>query len=388
MRFNLIPVALIAMGLAVGCGGGGSSNPPTPIGTLTLQLGSDSIPGYAQTWVSIEKVEGSFDGSSWISLGSVQKSVDLMALQNGHATVILPATKVMAGTYAQFRLTWATKNYAPLAAGMPPVPAAYGIPNGAPGVNLTMPASMTTVVKGSVPVAANGSTVAQLMFSGQQAVQTRPGLTSIYTFQATGTAYDVSTSAKITGHLGDGTTNLNGAEVFAETVDGLDVATVQRRAVTDNLGNYTLEGLPAGTGTTYYVVSQPVSASAAYDAKAQKVITATPASYSADFTFSSPAVPGALTLTITVPSAANQVTWGELRRTLTTAPAESHNLIVQSQPAASATSQDQVYFTLLTPNSYGVTAQRSTDGGAPVMKVGSTLAVTSNSITPATLSYP
>lgn len=382
MRFNLIPIALLALGWTLGCGGGGSSTPPTPTGTLSLQLGSDNIPGYAQAWVSLEKVEGSFDGSSWIALGTVQKSYDLMALQNGHSAIILPATKVMAGTYAQFRLTWATKNYASPTS----LPAYVWAVNAATGQPLSMPTTMTTVVKGQVAVPANGTTAAQLMLSGQQAVQTRPG--TIYTFQATGSAYDLSTTAKITGHLVDGTTPLTNVEVLAETVDGLDVATIQRRALTDATGSFTLEALPSGTGTTYYVVAQPVSSSAAYDAKAQKVITATPATYPANFTFSGPAVPGALTLTITIPSAANQVTWGELRKTLSTAPAESHNLIVQSQPAATSLVQDQVYFTLLSPNSYGVTAQRSTDGGAPVMKVGATLAVTSNTITPANITYP
>ena len=59
-----------------------------------------------------------------------------------------------------------------------------------------------------------------------------------------------------------------------------------------------------------------------------------------------------------------------------------------SRKAATGISQDQVYFTSLSPNSYGVTAQRSTAGADPIMKVGSTLAVTSNTITPATITYP
>lgn len=381
MRFNLVPLALLAMGLTFGCGGGGSSNPPAPTGTLTLQLGSDSIPGYAQAWVSVEKIEGSLNGSSWVSLGTVQKSFDLMALQNGHGAIILPATRVLAGTYTQFRITWDNQNHN--SGGRQP--AYLVLPNGTE-LFMTMPTTKTTVVKGQVAVPANGTTTAQLMLSAQQAVQTRPG--PIYTFQATGGAYDLAATAKITGHLVDGATPLANVEVLAETVDGLDVATIQRRATTDATGSFTLEALSSGTGTTYYVVAQPLSTSAAYDAKAQKVITATPATYPANFSFSGPAVPGALTLTITVPSAANQATWGELRKTLVITPSEGHNLIVQSQPVATSLVQDQVYFTLLSPNSYGVTAQRSTDGGAPVMKVGSTLAVTSNTITPANITYP
>jgi hypothetical protein len=383
MRIRLISVSLLCLGWMLACGGGGgTSHSAPPTGSLTLRFGSDSIPGYGQVWVSVEKVEGSFDGNTWTTLGNVKSSYDLMTLQNGHSVVILPATAVTPGTYAKFRLTWASVNYQ--SAGHQP---AYLVLPNTTELLMNMPTTKTTVVKGSVAVAANGSTVAQLMLSGQQAVQTRPG--TVYTFQATGTAYDVTTSAKITGHLGDGTTDLNNVEVFAETVDGLDLATVQRRALTDSLGDYTLEGLPAGAGVTYYVVAQPASASAAYDAKGQKVITATPVSYPADFAFSGPKVPGALTLTVTPGSTATQVTWGELRQTLITATAESHNLIVQSQPAATSIGQDQVYFTSLSPNSYGVTSQRTTNGGAPVMKVSaSSPTVSSNTNIPANLSYP
>jgi len=388
MRLLFIPTALLLLGGFLACGGGGGSTPTPPpaSGTLTLRLGSDSLPGYSQVWVSVEKVEGSRDGSSWALLSTVKQSFDLMALQNGRSEVILPATTVAPGTFTQFRLTWAAVNYQ--SAGRQP---AYLVLGNGTELLLAMPATKTTLVKGPVTVVANGTTTAQLMLSGQQAVQTRPGPT--YTFQATGIACDLAASAKITGRLLD-TTNpalpqpLGNAEVLVETVDGLDVASIQRRAVTDASGNYVLEGLPAGAGLTTFVVAQPVSISATYGAKALKVLTPNPTTYPADFSFSGPRAPGALTVTVTPASSAAQTTWAELRQTLATGASESHNLVVQSQPAASSLAQDQIYFTSLYPTSYGVTVQRSTDGAAPVRKVGGTYTVDTSSSIQAFVSYP
>ena len=381
MRVCLISAALICVGLTVACGGGGSSRSATPTGNLSLRFGSDSLPGYSQAVVSLEKVEASTDGATWTFLGNVKATYDLMALQNGHSAVILPATMVSAATYSQLRITWATVNYQS-AINQP----AYAVPNGGSGgVLLSMP--VTTVVSGPITVAANSTTSAQIMLSGQQALQVRPG--PVYAFQPTGGAFDLATSVKITGHLGDGSTPLNGVEVLAQTVDGLDVATLQRRAITDASGNYVLEGLPAGTGVTYYVAAQPTNGALAYAAKASNpVAVSTATTYTADLAFSGPQAVGALTLTITPPSSATQGTWGELRQTLATGTTGSHHLIVSSQPAATSLVQDQVYFLGLPPGSFGVTSQRSSAGGVPVMKVGSTLSVASGSNVPATLSYP
>lgn len=383
LRPLFAPLVLLAATLACGGGGGDIRWGGAPSGTLTVRLGSDSFPGYDQAVVSVEKLEGTLDGTNWTVLGTVQASCDLLQLQNGNSTVILPATSVPAGTYSRFRITWATKNYA-----NPINLAAYVLPSGAStGQPLTMPA--TTVVTGSVTVPAGGSTTAQIMLSGQQAVQARAGA-SPYTFQATGQAFDTAQVASITGKLVDGTTPLAGVEVYAETVDGTGLATIQRRAFSDLSGNYSLEGLPTGSGTAYYVVAQPASTTSAYGAVASApVIAATPATaYSANLAFSGPTAPGALTLTVTPASTATQGTWGELRQTLITGSVGFQTLIVRSQTASTGLSQDQVYFTGLAPLTYGVAAQRSTAGAAPVMvKDATNRAVSAGATTTTTLSY-
>jgi hypothetical protein len=211
-RFQFL-ASLFLLGIALACGGGSSSSPATPSGTLTLRLGADSFPGYAQVIVSLEKVEALSAGNVWIPLGDVHQTFDLLALQNGQSRVILPAKQMDLGTFSQFRLTWATINYNDGGS----LPALVQITDITTRHPLVMPA--TTLVNGPITVANATDTVAQVMFSGQQAVQQRSG-TLPFSFQATGQAYDLATSAHITGHLADGVTSLGGVEVYAETVDG------------------------------------------------------------------------------------------------------------------------------------------------------------------------
>jgi hypothetical protein len=385
MRRYLFLAALLLLTLTTACGGGGGSSPSSPTGTLTLRLGTDSFPGYQQVVVSVEKVEASPDGSNWIPLGDVKATFDLMALQNGHSAIILPTKRMNTGSFLKFRLTWATVNYQPPVIGQPPAPSAYVIPTGGSGLILAMPA--TTIISGLVSVSTNMDTVAQIMFSGQQAVQQRAGITP-FQFQATGQAYDLAATAKITGHLSVGSSALPGVEVFAETVDGLGTATLRRRAFSDASGNYTLEALP--TGNLYIVAAQPVSLTTTYAAAAAAPVDATtPATSSRDLTFSSPLPPGSLTLNINPPSGSTEGTWGELRQSLLTGSAGSATLIVRSETATTGAVQDQVSFLGLTPGIYGVTAQRSAAGATPVMKVSTSgTLVTSGGIATATLSYP
>jgi hypothetical protein len=379
MHVRPILAALVSLGLTLACGGGASSrSTPAPAGNLAIRLGSDSFPGYTQAVVSLEKVEATSDGANWVLLGNVKTTVDLMALQNGHSAVILPATSVRAATYTQFRLTWATVNYQS-AINQP----AYVVPGGGVGQLLAMPT--TTVVQGPVSVQAGGNVTAQIMFSGQQAVQSRA--TGTYTFQSTGRVFDLAASATLAGHAADGATPLAGVEVFAETVDGTGLATVQRRAFTDGSGNFTLEGLP--TGVLYFVAAQPAGASSSYAAVASTPVDATAATtYTANLAFSTPQTPGSLTLTITPASTSTQGTWGELRQALPTGTVGSQILIVRSQTVATGLTQDQAGFLGLAPGIYGVTTQRSTSGGTPVAGAGTQVQVSAGGTATATVAYP
>jgi hypothetical protein len=378
MRVCPALAAFLCVGLMLACGGGGgSSRPPAPTGNLTIRFGSDSFPGYSQAVVSLEKVEATADGTNWSPLGNIKATVDLLALQNGHSTVVLPAIPVTSTTYTQFRITWATVNYAS-AINQP----AYVVPNGGAGQVLSMPA--TTVVNGPVTVPANGNVTAQIMLVGQQLVQSRPSGT--YSFQAVGRASDLAASASIAGHVADGTTPLTGIEVLAETVDGTGLATIQRRAFTDASGSYVLDGLPLGS--LYFVVAQPVLSNSSYAAVAATPVNATTATtYPTNLTFSTPQAPGSLTLTISPASLSTQGTWGELRQNLLTGNAGSMTLIVRSQTMDTGLTE-KTSFLGLAPGFYGVTAQRSTSGATPVMKTGIQVLVSAGGIAQTALSFP
>jgi hypothetical protein len=239
-----------------------------------------------------------------------------------------------------------------------------------------------------VKVTSAGTTVL-LMLSGQQAVQSRPSGLYLYSFQATGTAYDQAATARLTGHLADSTstTALTGVEVYAETVDIHGVATIQRRAFTDTSGKYVMEGLP--TGGQYYVVAQPGYTNSSYQAVASAAVSVAAATTStADLAYSIPQSPASfLHLIVTPPSTLTQCTWGELRQPLPTGGVGSKSLIVRSQTLDAAQSQDDTYIYGLFPGTYDVAAQRSTAGATPV-KVASTVTVSSGSYSTATLIYP
>ena len=379
MRFTLALGCTVCLNLLLACGG--SNSHPTP-GTLTLRLGSDSIPGYTQAVVSVQRVDASGDGGTWVGLGTVSGTFDLMALQNGHTVALLPGVSVDSGTYRYFRITWDTANH------LNPINLpAYAVDTQNLSHPLAMPAAMTTVVTGNVAVPPNGSATAQIMVSGTQAIQIRPVAgVATHVFQAVGQAFDPGVCARITGSLSPG---LSGVEVYAETVDGTGLATIQRRALTDSSGSFALEALP--TESLYYVVGQPAGTTSAYAAAASAGIDCAlalpygPVSLS----YSTAQAPGALNLAVTPPSAAADATWGELRQSLSTGGSGSQTLIVRSQTVATSATQDLAGFAGLAPGNYGYTAQRSRAGAPAVMKIGaSQVAVPAGAPGTVSLTYP
>jgi len=382
-----VTVLSTVLATLLGCGGGGGSQ-PVPTGTLTVRFGSDSFPGFQQVVLSMAKLEASTDGSHWTTLttspttsnpdGAVQATVDLMAIQGG-ASQVLTTSTLGAGTYEQFRVTWGRVNYA--SAIQQP---AYVVPTGGYGQLLSVPA--TTTFLGTVTVASGGNATVQLMVNGNQAVLTTPVYP--YIFNATGTASDLGASGFITGKLTGWTTAMQGTEVYAETVTGVGLASIQRRALVGPQGTFTLEGLPMGN--SYFVVTQPTAGTTACPAVAMGPVTAAQVMAQAMVPLVvGTAVPaGTVELAITPPSSSSQGTWGELRQGVATGAGGTQNLIVRSQTATTVATQDQVLFQGVTPGFYGLTAQRSTSGGAPNINVGTTSTLTAGANPPVALTYP
>jgi hypothetical protein len=391
MRLSLIAACLGTLGLTVACGGGGGSTaavaPPT--GTLTLRLGSDSFQGFQHAIVSIQSVDYSLDGgNSWTTMGAVQQTLDLVGasafadsgattpmakgLQGGNNIALFSAFTIKPGTTLTFRINWATTNFS----NSTRLPAFV---ENLAGQDTLLATPASTLVAGTVSVAA-GANVAEIMLNGEQAIQYHG---SYFAFQGTAQAMNLANSATITGTLTAGGNPIAGAEVFAETVDSQDNASIQRRAFTDASGNYVLDVLPIGG--TDYVVSQPTANSISYAAVASASL-ALPAAQTypgINLAFTSQPGAGIVNLSLT-PASLNPVsiasvntatiysvatpfdgTWGELRQTLATGPTFNY-LIVRSQTVATG-SQDTVSFTgvAATAQPYGITAERSLAGALP-----------------------
>lgn len=375
----MVPAVLVVCSLGCTSSSDGGSNPSNS-GSLVVQFGSDSFPGYSSVVVGIEKLEISTDGSAWTSLGNVQKTVDLMSLQNGNPATLLNGISLPVNTYRYFRITWATTNYQ--SAIQQP---AYVVPISAAGAVLTMP--KTTVLQGNLGVTSQGASIATLMLDGTQAVQLKNNVsaTQPYFFQPTGGFVDRTQSAKVTGKVTGSGTPLKGVEVYAETINGHGDASICRRAFTDASGNYVLDALP--TGVSVYFVAQAAGTSSSYPAIGNVATLSASGSYQVDLSSASNLAPGNINLFITPASTADQGTWGELRTSVNLGTTTAY-LIVRSQTVASSVSQDQVLFAGVAPGSYSYTAQRSTSGAAPVMKVSSAeVSVSSGATQPVYLSY-
>jgi len=336
------------------CGGGGSGV-STAHGTLTLKLGSDSLPNFTNAALSLEKVEIKKGTAEWQAFATVQATYDLLALQNGNGAALATAVQMETGTYTAFRLTWATTNYGDKAS----VPAFVTPAPGTARWPLTMP--ITTTVTGSILVEKDALTTAEIMLNGSQlahdyyASSDKPA----YTFQATASLLDLAACARISGLA------LPGAEVYAETLDGNLVATIQRRALADASGAFVLDALPIGSNVIYYLAAQ----SSGYAAVSTDPVTATLAEdYPATLAFGAIQTPGSLSVALTPASSSTQGTWVELRQNLQTGSSGSQPLIVRAQTmdTNSTASRDQVTLAGLAPGTYGVKAQRSSAGAVPV----------------------
>jgi hypothetical protein len=341
-----LSLSLLALTLGCGGSGGGSSNP----GTLNLLLGADTFAGYQHVWVTMDKIESSSDNSHWGTLSSTKQTVDLMALENGR-----PATLVNAGSFAPgdcyyVRITWGT------AAAVASQGANYVIDNAGNATSLVMPTS--TTLSTSFHILSDQTVNAQLTLNALQAIQVRSGS---YTFQPTGTGYDLGSCATLQGQLTAGGAPLSGVEVYAETVDGSLEPSIQRSALTDANGNYVLDALPASSSAYYYVVAQPAGTSSAYLAMVGTVPAATHASYTTNLAFTNVNTPGTVMATVTPASLATQSTWVQLRQAF-----NNQALIVRSLPVTTGTSVDAATFAGLYPGTYGIAAMRSTSGGTPV----------------------
>jgi hypothetical protein len=377
IRLSILMLGGLGLAFLLGCGGSsgyGSSPSPVSSGTMNVHLVDGPISGYQEINVNIQAVEISGNGG-WITLGSPNKTINLLSLVGGVDETLASGATLPAGHYGQMRLLLGPGNTVKLSDGtVQPL----SVPSG-------MQSGIKLVV--SFDVAAGTTKDVWIDFDAAHSIQVvQAGASGQFILRPTMWAFDKLVTGSIRGVLTDaaGAAPLVGATVYAETLDGSGNPSLARTTTTDTTGAYTLDLLPVGS--TYYVVSQPVTGSApalkAYDAKASDGFALTPATpvftYSAAFTVE--AATGGVTGALTPLATSNQSDLVDLLQSLTTPTSGSRAFIVQTTMALVGTSAETYEFTVVPVGSYSLQAMRT------VLNADGTTTTTSSPAQSATVS--
>lgn len=341
-------VAGLGLALLMACGGSSSGGS----GTMSVRLVDGPIAGYQEINVNIQSVEISGHGG-WITLGTPNKTLNLLSLVGGVSETLAAGTTLPAGRYQQMRLVLGSGNTVKLADGTVH--------------DLTVPSGLQSGIKLTVSfdVAAGTTKDVWIDFDAAHSIQVvQAGASGQYILRPTVRAYDKVATGSISGTLTDAATasGLAGAMVYAEVLDGAGNPVISRSTVTDANGAYTLDLLPVGS--TYHVVSQPVTGTTtlkAYDAKASNgfaLSAATPVfTYSAAFTAN--AATGGISGGLTPMAASNQSDQVHLLQSLATA-SGSHSFIVRTAMATMGTATETYTFATVPAGVYSTQAVRTT----------------------------
>ncbi|WP_257305793.1 DUF4382 domain-containing protein [Geothrix campi] len=369
-RTTFLTLAGLGLALLMACSGSSSSGGGS--GSMNVHLVDGPISGYQEINVNIQTVEINSNGS-WITLGTPNKTLNLLSLVGGVDETLVAGATLPAGHYGQMRLILGPGNTVKLADGTV--------------VPLKVPSGLQSGIKLIVnfDVVAGTTKDVWIDFDASHSIQVvQAGMSGQYILRPTIWAFDKIATGSIHGTLTDATTStgLPGATVYAETLDGSGKARIARSTVTDANGAYTLDLLPVGT--TYYVVSQPLTGSAApftaYDAKASEAFALTDTTpmftYSAAFTAnaSTGGVGGGLT-PVATSSQNDQV---NLLQSLVTS-SGTFSFIVRTTMATVGTSTETYAFTTVPIGTFSVQAVRAT------LNLDGTTTTTTSTVQPATV---
>lgn len=304
--------------------------------------------------LNIQKVEihasGSAGESGWITLGTPNKTVDLLSLRGGVSETLAAGATLPAGHYQQMRLLLGAGNTVTLQDGTT--------------VALKVPSGLQSGVKlpGSFIVAAGTTSDVFIDFDAAHSIQLKvTGASSQYILRPTIRAVDRAVTGSISGTLtvsGSGAA-LAGVSVFAETYDDAGNISIIRAGSTSATGTYTLDLLPIGK--SYFIVSQPVSGGVSYNAQSSAAIALTAASPTPSFStaFTVATGVGGVSGAITPMASLDQSDMVYLMQTLSTGGSGQANLIVRSDMAhVSAT--ETYTFEAVPVGNYSVLGVRTT----------------------------
>ena len=285
--FPMLGAVSLVLGVACGGGGGGSE---AQSGTVSVKLVSDPSTDWSRIDLNIRKVEIKGDSSGWVTIVEAKQDqiIPMMRLVNGVLFSLADKVSVPVDHYTQARLSLGSSgNQGELAGDLAALP------------SFVLPGELQSgIVWNDVQndvdttVSNGGSSNIVIGFDGNRSIQTlnSGGVTS-YAVWPLFWARNADACGTISGKLTDETSSaaLSGAFVTAQTRDSDYIGHVLRTVKTDSEGNYTLDFLPLGS--TYYVVSQPLVGSQAYNvavSEGQVLSAGVPAiTYNASFTLAS-----------------------------------------------------------------------------------------------------
>lgn len=352
-RSLLSGIAILGL---LACGGGSSSSGS---GTMTVHLVDGPIAGYQHINVDIQQVE--INGpNGWVTLSSPDQTYDLLSLTNGISATLANGATLPAGHYGQMRLILGSGNSVVLSDGSTQP--------------LTTPSAMQSGLKliVSFDVAAGTTADVFIDFDAAHSIQiTQTGASNKYILRPTIRAFEKTATGSVSGKLTDGSNAaIAGAAVFAETLDNSGNPAIVRGAVTASDGSYTLDLLPIGG--TYFVVSQPITATASYNAQASAgfmISNSTPA-FTWNTSFTQALATGTVTGTYASVAASNQSDMVDLIQTLPEgSTASMARFVVQTQMAVVAGLTESYTFSAEPTGDYDLRSTRTTlnaDGSTTV----------------------
>lgn len=358
---NLLIAAFAALA-ACGSSSGGDT------GTMSVRLVDGPTPEYDAVKLDVRSVSIHSGADGWITLGTPNKVINLLALTGGVAETLAEGATLPAGHYDQMRLLLGPDNSVVLSSDH--TEHALKVPSGMQsGVKLNV----------SFDVAPNTTKDVFIDFDAHRSVFVHETGSGKYLLRPVVRAVDKLVTGAILGTLRASNLThdpLPGVTVTAQVVsDGAPA--VVRSVTTGADGSYVLDLLPIDG--TYYVASQPVVGATAYEAAASHAITLTAANPTPteDLSFDLATQVGSLGGSITPLPGATESDVVSLRQALDVGTLTPQSLIVRVAAASFAAGVETYAFESLPYATYGavVTRQGEDASGNPVSASGAPVSV-------------
>jgi hypothetical protein len=283
----------ILLATSMSCSSSSSSRPTSGSATLSVHL-VDGPGDFLEVNLHVLKVEIENDATGWTTLGTPDKTIDLLTLTGGVEATLVNGASLPAGSYGQLRLLLGSGNTVKLLDGTV--------------ADLKVPSGLQSGLKLPVHFDVQPDTTKDVFidFDAHRSIFVHgAGKSGQYILRPVVRAVDQVVTGAITGKLtaapvdSTAATPLPGVAVTAQVLDAGGNASIVRTATTGGDGSYTLDLLPVGA--SYYVVGQPAIGGTVYVARASGPIAITAAAPVADYdaTFDATTAIGGVTGKIT-----------------------------------------------------------------------------------------